>query len=126
MFEKNLKFGCSFVIIFFVGMLCLATCFGFFAASSDDDTPEVVMMKKAKTLNIKTFKIDKVLDNGNAIAHVDSFDGDIDYAGEVMFLNDSTEAYVDDQIITTKNGQVKQIGTCKYMSSTIPVIKIIK
>lgn len=126
MFEKILKFGCSFVVIFVVGMLCLATCFGFFAANGGDDAPEVTILKSAKTLNIRTFKIDKVLDNGNAIGHVDSFGGDIDYAGEVMFLNDSTSAYVDDQIINAKNGQVEQIGTCKYQSSTIPVIKVVE
>lgn len=84
------------------------------------------MMSSPKKLHISKFKVDEVLEDGNAVAHVEDFSSDIGALGEVLFQNDGTDSYVNDQIITAPKGKVEQIGTCKYFDTTIPVIRIIK
>lgn len=135
MFEKRIKFGCGFIVIFFVVMICIAMWSPWFASgvvSSDqeDSAPEITMMASPKTLHISKFKVDEVLEDGSAVAHVEDlssdFSSDISFGGEVLFQNDGTDSYVNDQIITAPKGKVEQIGTCKYSGNTIPVIRIIK
>lgn len=131
MFEKIIKFGCGFIVIFFVVMICIAMCSAFFATgvvSSDqeDSAPEITMMASPKTLHISKFKVDEVLEDGSAVAHVEDYSADIDFMGKVLFQNDGTDSYVNDQVITAPKGKVEQIGTCKYFDTTIPVIRIIK
>lgn len=131
MFEKIIKFGCGFIVIFFVVMICIAMCSAFFAtsvASSDQENsaPEITMMASPKTLHISKFKVEDVLEDGSAVAHVEDYSADIDFLGKVLFLNDGTDSYVNAQIITAPKGKVEQIGTCKYFDTTIPVIRIIK
>lgn len=131
MFEKIIKFGCGFIVIFFVVSICFAMCSAFFAtneASSapEDDAPEITMMASPKTLRISKFTVDEVLEDGSAVAHVEDYSADIDFMGKVLFQNDGTDSYVNDQIITASKGKVEQIGTCKYFDTTIPVIRIIK
>lgn len=67
-----------------------------------------------------------MLEDGSAVAHVEDFSSDIGALGEVLFQNEGTDSYVNDQIITAPKGKVEQIGTCKYSGNTIPVIRIIK
>ena len=131
MFEKRIKFGCGFIVIFFVVMICIAMCSAFFASgvvSSDqeDSAPEITMMASPKTLHISKFKVEDVLEDGSAVAHMEDYSADIDFFGKVLFQNDGTDSYVKDQIITAPKGKVEQIGTCKYSGNTIPVIRIIK
>ena len=76
--------------------------------------------------NSSKFTVDEVLENGSAVAHVEDLSSDISFGGEVLFQNDGTDSYVNDQIITAPKGKVEQIGTCKYSGNTIPVIRIIK
>lgn len=92
----------------------------------EDRAPEITMMSSPKTLHISKFKVDEVLEDGSAVAHVEDFSADIDFMGKVLFQNDGTDSYVKDQIITAPKGKVEQIGTCKYSGNTIPVIRIIK
>ena len=131
MFEKRIKFGCGFIVIFFVVMICIAMWSPWFASgvvSSDqeDSAPEITMMASPKTLHISKFKVEDVLEDGSAVAHVEDYSADIDFMGKVLFQNDGTDSYVNDQIITSPKGKVEQIGTCKYFDTTIPVIRIIK
>lgn len=126
MFEKIIKFGCGFIVIFFVVMLCVAMCSAFFATNVASSSPEITMMTSPKILNISKFKVDEVLEDGSAVAYVEDYSADIDFYGKVLFQNDGTDNYVNDQIITAPKGKVEQIGTCKYSGSTIPVIRIIK
>lgn len=126
MFEKIIKFGCGFIVIFFVVMICIAMCPTYFATNEASSTPEITMMASPKTLHISKFTVDEVLENGSAVAHVEDLSSDISFGGEVLFQNDGTDSYVNDQIITAPKGKVEQIGTCKYSGNTIPVIRIIK
>ena len=126
MFEKIIKFGCGFIVIFFVVMICIAMCSAYFATNEASSTPEVTMMASPKTLHISKFTVEDVLEDGSAVANVEDFSSDISFGGEVLFLNDGTDSYVNDQIITAPKGKVEQIGTCKYFDTTIPVIRIIK
>mgnify|MGYP006371097793 FL=1 len=126
MFEKIIKFGCGFIVIFFVVMICIAMCSAFFATNEASSTPEITMMSSPKTLHISKFTVDEVLEDGSAVAHVEDYSADIDFMGKVLFKNDGTDSYVNDQIITAPKGKVEQIGTCKYFDTTIPVIRIIK
>ena len=126
MFEKIMKFGCSFIVIFFVVMICIAMCSAFFATNEASSAPEITMMASPKMLHISKFKVDEVLEDGSAVAHVEDSFADIDFYGKVLFQNDGTDSYVNDQIITAPKGKVEQIGTCKYSGNTIPVIRIIK
>ena len=126
MFEKIMKFGWSFIVIFFVVMICIAMCSAYFATNEASSTPEITMMSSPKTLHISKFEVEDVLEDGSAVAHVEDYSADIDFMGKVLFQNDGTDSYVNDQIITAPKGKVEQIGTCKYSGNTIPVIKIIK
>ena len=126
MFEKIMKFGCSFIVIFFVVMICFGMCSSFYLFKGIKSSPEITMMSSPKTLHISKFKVDEVLEEGSAVAHVEDFSSDIGVFGEVLFQNDGTDSYVKDQIITAPKGKVEQIGTCKYSGNTIPVIRIIK
>ena len=126
MFEKIIKFGCGFIVIFFVVMICIAMCSAYFATNEASSTPEITMMASPKTLHISKFTVDEVLEDGSAVAHVEDLSSDISFGGEVLFQNDGTDSYVNDQIITAPKGKVEQIGTCKYFDTTIPVIRIIK
>lgn len=112
-------------------MICIAMWSPWFASgvvSSDqeDSAPEITMMASPKTLHISKFTVDEVLEDGSAVAHVEDLSSDISFGGEVLFQNDGTDSYVNDQIITAPKGKVEQIGTCKYSGNTIPVIRIIK
>ena len=126
MFEKIIKFGCGFIVIFFVVSICFVMCSAFFATNEASSTPEITMMSSPKTLHISKFTVDEVLEDGSAVAHVEDLSSDISFGGEVLFQNDGTDSYVNDQIITAPKGKVEQIGTCKYSGNTIPVIRIIK
>lgn len=126
MFEKIMKFGCGFIVIFFVVMICFGMCSSFYLFKGIKSSPEITMMSSPKTLHISKFNVDEVLEDGSAIAHVEDFSSDIGVFGEVLFQNDGTDSYVKDQIITAPKGKVEQIGTCKYSGNTIPVIRIIK
>ena len=131
MFEKRIKFGCGFIVIFFVVMICIAMWSPWFASGvvnsdQEDSAPEITMMASPKTLHISKFKVEDVLEDGSAVAHMEDYSADIDFLGKVLFLNDGTDSYVKDQIITAPKGKVEQIGTCKYSGNTIPVIRIIK
>ena len=126
MFEKIIKFGCGFIVIFFVVMICIAMCSAYFATNEASSAPEITMMSSPKTLHISKFTVDEVLEDGSAVAHVEDLSSDISFGGEVLFQNDGTDSYVNDQIITAPKGKVEQIGTCKYFDTTIPVIRIIK
>lgn len=126
MFEKIIKFGCGFIVIFFVVSICFAMCSAFFATNEASSAPEITMMASPKTLRISKFTVDEVLEDGSAVAHVEDYSADIDFMGKVLFQNDGTDSYVNDQIITAPKGKVEQIGTCKYFDTTIPVIRIIK
>lgn len=44
MFEKIIKFGCGFIVIFFVVMICIAMCSAYFATNEASSTPEITMM----------------------------------------------------------------------------------
>ena len=126
MFEKIIKFGCGFIVIFFVVMICIATCSAYFATNEASSTPEITMMASPKTLHISKFTVDEVLEDGSAVAHVEDLSSDISFGGEVLFQNDGTDSYVNDQISTPPKGNMEQIRTCKYAGNTIPVIRIIK
>ena len=131
MFEKTMKFGCGFIVIFFVVMICIAMWSPWFASgvvssAQEDSAPEITMMTSPKTLHISKFKVEDVLEDGSAVAHVEDYSADIDFLGKVLFQNDGTDSYVNAQIITSPKGEVEQIGTCKYSGNTIPVIRIIK
>lgn len=126
MFEKITKFDCGLIVIFFVVMICITMCSAFFATNEASSAPEITMMASPKTLHISKFTVDEVLEDGSAVAHVEDLSSDISFGGEVLFQNDGTDSYVNDQIITAPKGKVEQIGTCKYSGNTIPVIRIIK
>ena len=126
MFEKIIKFRCGFIVIFFVVIICIAMCSAYFATNEASSAPEITMMASPKTLHISKFTVDEVLEDGSAVAHVEDLSSDISFGGEVLFQNDGTDSYVNDQIITAPKGKVEQIGTCKYSGNTIPVIRIIK
>lgn len=126
MFEKIMKFGCGFIVIFFVVMICFGMCSSFYLFKDIKSSPEITMMSSPKTLHISKFKVDEVLEDGSAVAHVEDVSSDIGVFGEVLFQNDGTDSYVKDQIITAPKGKVEQIGTCKYSGNTIPAIRIIK
>lgn len=96
MFEKRIKFGCGFIVIFFVVMICIAMWSPWFASgvvSSDqeDSAPEITMMASPKTLHISKFTVEDVLEDGSAVAHVEDYSADIDFMGKVLFQNDGTD-----------------------------------
>lgn len=132
MFEKIIKFGCGFIVISIVAWICFVVISSAYLSAGlasdlqEDRAPEITMMSSPKTLHISKFKVDEVLEDGSAVAHVEDFSADIDFMGKVLFQNDGTDSYVKDQIITAPKGKVEQIGTCKYSGNTIPVIRIIK
>lgn len=131
MFEKIIKFGCGFIVISIVAWICFVVISSVYLSRGlyygvKDSAPEITMMSSPKTLHISKFKVDEVLKNGSAVAHVEDHSADIDFLGKVLFQNEGTDSYVNDQIITAPKGKVEQIGTCKYSGNTIPVIRIIK
>lgn len=126
MYEKITKFDCGLIVIFFVVMICITMCSAFFATNEASSAPEITLMASPKTLHISKFTVEDVLEDGSAVAHVEDYSADIDFMGKVLFLNDGTGSYVNDQIITAPKGKVEQIGTCKYFDTTIPVIRTIK
>lgn len=132
MFEKIIKFGCGFIVISIVAWICFVVISSAYLSAGlasdlqEDRAPEITMMSSPKTLHISKFKVDEVLEDGSAVAHVEDFSADIDFMGKVLFQNDGTDSYVKDQIITAPKGKVEQIGTCKNSGNTIPVIRIIK
>lgn len=135
MFEKIMKFGCGFIVISIVAWICFVVISSAYLSRGlyygvKDSAPDITMMSAPKTLHISKFKVDEVLEDGSAVAHVEDlssdFSSDISFGGEVLFQNDGTDSYVNDQIITAPKGKVEQIGTCKYSGNTIPVIRIIK
>ena len=112
-------------------MICIAMWSPWFASGvvscdQEDCAPKITMMASPKTLHISKFTVEDVLEDGSAVAHVEDYSADIDFMGKVLFQNDGTDSYVNDQIITAPKGKVEQIGTCKYFGNTIPVIRIIK
>lgn len=132
MFEKIMKFGCGFIVIFFVAWICFVVISsaylsaGLASGHKEDRAPVITMMSSPKTLHISKFTVEDVLEDGSVVAHVEDYSADIDFMGKVPFQNDGTDSYVNDQIITAPKGKVEQIGTCKYFDTTIPVIRIIK
>ena len=131
MFKKIIKFGCGFIVIYFVVMICINMCSAVYLYSGlyygvKDSAPEITMMSSPKTLHISKFKVEDVLKDGSTVAHVEDYSADIDFMGKVLLQKEETDSYVNDQIITAPKGKVEQIGTCKYFDTTIPVIRIIK
>lgn len=131
MFEKIIKFGCGFIVISIVAWICFVVISSVYLSRGlyygvKDSAPEITMMSSPKTLHISKFKVDEVLEDGSAVAHVEDYSADIDFLGKVLLQKEETDSYVNDQIITAPKGKVEQIGTCKYSGNTIPVIRIIK
>lgn len=57
MFKKIMKFGCSFIVIYFVVMICINMCSAVYLSSGlyygvKDSAPEITMMSSPKTLHI--------------------------------------------------------------------------
>lgn len=111
MFEKIIKFGCGFIVISIVAWICFVVIssayvsVGLASDLQEDRAPEITMMSSPKTLHISKFKVDEVVEDGSAVAHVEDFSADIDFMGKVLFQNDGTDSYVKDQIITAPKGQ---------------------
>lgn len=56
MFEKIIKFGCGFIVIFFVVMICIAMCSAYFATNKASSTPEITMMSSpSQSSRLKTY-----------------------------------------------------------------------
>lgn len=91
-----------------------------------------IFKEPQRVLDFKRFKVEKVFDNGNALATVlDNRYGDMDMrtSTTVLFLADESSNYFDDQKIVVPKGKVaKQIGTYKYKeytysdTQTLPIV----
>ena len=91
-----------------------------------------IFKEPQRVLDFKRFEVEKVLDNGNALATV----LEIGYSGvelptstTVLFLADESSNFFDDQKIVVPKGKVvKQIGTYKYKeykysdTQTLPIV----
>lgn len=83
-------------------------------SSLDDGTPKI----GERLEDISSFLVTRItkemvveeLEDGSAVAHVEDLSSDISFGGEVLFQNDGTDSYVNDQIITAPKGKVEQIG----------------
>ncbi len=84
------------------------------------------MLKQNKTLHIRQLTVVKVLDDGNVLAQVDDYDGDIEFMGEVLIRDGANNGYVDNQVIRLRSGRVTQIGVYKRRTTTIPIVRIPK
>ncbi len=88
--------------------------------------------KPQRVLDFKRFKVEKVFDNGNALATVLNnrySDMDILTSTTVLFLADKSSNFFDNQKIVVPKGKVaKQIGTYKYKefelsdTQTLPIV----
>ena len=85
MFEKIMKFGCGFIVIYFVVMICFGMCSSFYLFKDIKSSPEITMMSSPKTLHISKFKVDEVLEDGSAVAHVEDFSSDIGVLAKCCF-----------------------------------------
>lgn len=141
------------IIIFFLGILVgiiLADNIDFNQKKEKKDSPKtekkvkkkVTKEKKDKNITIfdkpqrvlefKRFEVEKVFDNGNALATAleIGYSGiDIPTSVTVLFLADKNSNFFDNQKIVVPKGKVaKQIGTYKYKKSeysdtqTLPIV----
>lgn len=91
MFEKIIKFGCGFIVISIVAWICFVVISSAYLSAGlasdlqEDRAPEITMMSSPKTLHISKFKVDEVLEDGSAVAHVEDFSADIDFLFSAKF-----------------------------------------
>lgn len=77
-----------------------------------------------------SFEVFQVLDSGDALASEFKPGSSIATGITVLFFNDGTKSYYDDQIIKVPSGKcAKQIGVFKYNSKggrekTVPIVEI--
>ncbi len=102
-------------------------------SSKEKKDKDITIFKEPqRVLDFKRFKVEKVLDNGNALATVlDNRYSNMDMrtSTTVLFLADESSNYFDDQKIVVPKGKVaKQIGTYKYKeytysdTQTLPIV----
>lgn len=121
MIGKIIKFGCALIAIGII--LSVATCSALLS-NYNPPKPQSIMLKQNKTLHIRQLTVVKVLDDGNVLAQVDDYDGDIEFMGKVLIRDGAKNGYVDNQVIRLRSGRVTQIGVYKKRTTTIPIVRI--
>ena len=72
----------------------------------------------------KSYKVDRVLDDGSAIARGKREYGST-YLGLEVLLHEENANYYNDQIVKAPNGKCfRQVGIYKSWSKTIPIVKL--
>lgn len=123
------------VLIFIAGVvtgMLLTIAFGYFiAVMKSDDYGITFLDTEGECVSSKSFRVRQVLSSGNALAEevnsIHSIGSDL----TVLFYNDGTKTYYDNQIIKIPDGKcAKQIGTFQYttkvgLNKTVPVVEIL-
>ncbi|MCM1078484.1 MAG: hypothetical protein NC344_00155 [Bacteroidales bacterium] len=118
--------------IFIAGFICGILSMVILAAivtnrSSNLPSGMTLFDEKGDVISENSFKVFQVLDSGDALA-LELGEYSISTGLVVLFLNEESNAYYDDQVITVPAGKcVRQIGTYKYttkneIEKTVPVV----
>ncbi|MCM1483675.1 MAG: hypothetical protein NC043_05010 [Muribaculaceae bacterium] len=101
-----------------------------YSGCTRDDKDIILFEAEGECISSNSFEIFQVLESGNALAREIEEGHSIATGITVLFLNDGTTSYYDNQIINIPKGKcAKQIGVYRYMTRmeverTVPIVEI--
>lgn len=122
------------ILIFIAGVVTgaiLMVLIAFFIAKGNSDENGMTLFEtEGECVSSNSFEILQVLDSGDALANEIEPGMSVATGITVLFLNDGTKTFYDDQIIKIPAGKcAKQIGVFKYKSNagmerTVPIVDV--
>ena len=113
----------TIVTLFFIGANIIQE-------QEEEDQKTTMFEEPGDVIDVKSFKVFQVVEEGKALVHGESESSSGLYIGAVyMLTNDEGKLYYDDEIVKVpKSKEARQIGIFEYKANlgqkTVPVVRI--
>lgn len=125
-------FGGGFVlgVILTFAVLCFVGTAYQQQQQQEEDNQTTMFEEPGDVIDVKSFKVFQVVEEGKALVHGESESSSGLYIGAVyMLTNDEGKLYYDDEILKVSKGkEARQIGIFEYKANlgqkTVPIVRI--
>jgi len=113
----------TIVTLFFIGANIIQE-------QEEEDQKTTMFEEPGDVIDVKSFKVFQVVEEGKALVHGESESSSGLYIGAVyMLTNDEGKLYYDDEILKVSKGkEARQIGIFEYKANlgqkTVPIVRI--
>lgn len=113
----------TIVTLFFIGANIIQE-------QEEEDQKTTMFEEPGDVIDVKSFKVFQVVEEGKALVHGESESSSGLYIGAVyMLTNDEGKLYYDDEIVKVPKGkEARQIGIFEYKANlgqkTVPIVRI--